>query len=223
MSGRVALFWDIDGTLLTTARAGIASLEDALEQVTGVRTSLEEATTAGLTDYAIAEAALRAAGDAGDEPRVREFLDVHGAQLHRYLGRRQGRVMPNVREILAGLQGRDDVVSMLLTGNTEAGARAKLRHYDLDGYFAGGAFCAGPGERSGIARRAVELAGQVDAAYVIGDTPHDIEAGDAIGARTIAVATGSYTPDQLAAHEPWTVLEQLPGPAEFRELIGLAR
>ena len=28
----VALFWDIDGTLLSTARAGIFSLEDALEQ-----------------------------------------------------------------------------------------------------------------------------------------------------------------------------------------------
>jgi phosphoglycolate phosphatase-like HAD superfamily hydrolase len=33
----VALFWDLDGTLLTTARAGVFSLEDALEQVTGVR------------------------------------------------------------------------------------------------------------------------------------------------------------------------------------------
>jgi phosphoglycolate phosphatase-like HAD superfamily hydrolase len=55
--------------------------------------------------------------------------------------------------------------------------------------------------------------------YVIGDTPHDIACGKAIAARTIAVATGSYDADQLAAHEPWLVLERLPGPATFRRLL----
>ncbi|MDX6473628.1 MAG: phosphoglycolate phosphatase, partial [Gaiellaceae bacterium] len=75
---KVALFWDIDGTLLTTDRAGVFSLEDALEQVTGVRADLQGMATAGMTDYAIAEAALRAVGHAADEPTVQEFLRVHG-------------------------------------------------------------------------------------------------------------------------------------------------
>jgi phosphoglycolate phosphatase len=57
---------------------------------------------------------------------------------------------------------------------------------------------------------------------VIGDTPHDIEAGAAIGARTIAVATGSYTTSELAKHAPWKVLAQLPEPAAVRVLVGLA-
>jgi phosphoglycolate phosphatase-like HAD superfamily hydrolase len=219
----IGLFWDIDGTLLTTARAGIESLEDALEAVTGVRASLENATTAGLTDYAIAEAALRSVGAAADEATVMEFLRIHGEQLGRYLGRREGRVMPNVREILQDLSSRDDVVSLLLTGNIEPGARAKLAHYGLEKFFPnGGAFCAGPGERVEIARAAAAFA-DADVSYVIGDTPHDVEAGRAIAARTIAVATGSYTAAQLEEHAPWRVLEQLPPPEEFGELVGLAR
>jgi phosphoglycolate phosphatase-like HAD superfamily hydrolase len=58
--------------------------------------------------------------------------------------------------------------------------------------------------------------------FVIGDTPYDIEAAAAITARTIAVATGGYSVDELSAHRPWRVLEQLPPPAEFLELIGLS-
>jgi phosphoglycolate phosphatase len=217
----IVLFWDIDGTLLTTARAGIFSLEDALEQVSGVRVDLDGMATAGMTDYTIAEAALAGAGHATDEAIVQRFLEVHGRQLPEYLHRREGHVMPCVREILDDLAGRGDVVNLLLTGNTEAGAAAKLAHYGLDGYFrAGGAFCVGPGERAEIARRALPLA-DGSPAFVIGDTPADVECGKAIGAWTIAVATGSYGVEALEASEPWAVVERLPEPRGFRELIGL--
>jgi phosphoglycolate phosphatase-like HAD superfamily hydrolase len=217
----VALFWDVDGTLLTTARAGVFSLEDALEQVSGVRADLQEMATAGMTDYAIAETALHAVGHPADEVTVLEFLRVHGRQLPNYLGRREGHVMPGVREVLEDLSGRNDVVNLLLTGNIEEGAYAKLRHYGLDGYFrAGGAFCTGTGERVEIARRALALADGAES-FVIGDTPADVACGRTIGARTVAVATGSYTAEQLAEHDPWRLFERLPEPCEFRALIEL--
>ena len=217
----IALFWDIDGTLLTTARAGVFSLEDALAEVSGVRADLNGMATAGMTDYSIAEAALAQVGHATDEGVVQRFLEVHGRQLPDYLHRREGNVMPGVREILADLDGRDDVANLLLTGNTEAGAAAKLAHYGLDGFFRlGGAFSVGPGERAEIARRALPFANGAEA-FVIGDTPADIECGNAIEARTIAVATGSYSVAQLAEHEPWLLLERLPEPERFRELLGL--
>ena len=222
MSPRAALLWDIDGTLLTTARAGVYSLEDALEQVSGVRMSLQEATTAGLTDYAIAQNALQAVGHPADEEAVREFLRVHGEQLGAYLDRRDGHVMPGVREVLEDLDGRDDVVNLLLTGNVEAGAWAKLRHYGLEGFFPlGGAFCTGSGERGEIAGHALALTDGAELVYVIGDTPHDIAAGKAIGARVIAVATGSYSAAELEREEPWSVLARLPRPGRFGELLGL--
>jgi phosphoglycolate phosphatase-like HAD superfamily hydrolase len=220
----IALFWDIDGTLLTTARAGVASLEDALAQITGVRVELAEVKTAGLTDYAIAEEAIRGAGVEPSEAAVMEFLRLHSAQLERYLGLRRGHVMPGVREILEDVDRRDDVANVLLTGNTEEGAWAKLRHYGLAQFFPrGGAFCAGPGERAEIARRARALVNGIEELYVIGDTPSDIAAGESIGARTIAVATGSYSLDELETHRPWRALERLPAPTAFRGLVGLTR
>ena len=141
---------------------------------------------------------------------------------------KQGRVLPNVREILETLRGRSDVRSHLLTGNTRRGARAKLTHYDLLKYFSDGAFAEDQGLRATIATCALELAtrsGPVDLqdVFVIGDTPHDVDAANAIGVKTIAVATGGYSVQELFAHGPWRVLEKLPAPVEFVRLIGVDR
>ena len=56
---------------------------------------------------------------------------------------------------------------------------------------------------------------------MIGDTPHDIRCGKAIGARTVAVAQGPFSLDELREHEPWEALERLPDPHAFRSLVGL--
>jgi phosphoglycolate phosphatase-like HAD superfamily hydrolase len=137
-------------------------------------------------------------------------------------------VLPNVREILEQLAKRQDVRSYLLTGNTRAGARAKLTHYDLIQFFPDGAFAEDTGDRASIARRALELAqrgGAIaeDGVFVIGDTPHDIDCATAIGARTIAVATGGYTLEELQAHHAWRVFTELPPPGEFLRLIDNAQ
>ena len=60
-------------------------------------------------------------------------------------------MLDGIREVLEDLEGRDDVRSYLLTGNTPAGARAKLGHYDLDRFFPDGegAFCIDHGSRVG--------------------------------------------------------------------------
>ncbi len=131
-------------------------------------------------------------------------------------------------EILEALDERSDVVSLLLTGNTAAGARAKLEHYGLARYFVGGAFCADGDDRAEIARRASRLAAErtgrpfdPEASFVIGDTPADVRCGQAIGARTVAVASGAYGIDELREHDPWLALERLPTPERFVELLSL--
>jgi phosphoglycolate phosphatase-like HAD superfamily hydrolase len=145
--------------------------------------------------------------------------------LPEYLPQRKGQVMPNVREILDATTGMPNVRSYLLTGNTRGGARAKLTHYGLFHYFPDGAFAQDARDRSTIAVRALDLAraaGPVtdESIFVIGDTPHDIECADAIGARTIAVATGGYSIEELRQHEPWRIYAELPPADEFKEVIG---
>jgi phosphoglycolate phosphatase-like HAD superfamily hydrolase len=232
----VVLFWDLDGTLLTTARAGVYALEEAAHAVLGVDLDLQGMRTSGLTDAQIAELILRESGctrlegDGGQAAQIARFLDVYGAVLPSHLPRRQGGVMPGVRAILEDLAGDGRVVNLLLTGNVEAGARAKLRHYGLDHLIWEGAFCEGPGERVLIARDAVRLATRrlgtapdPRRTYVIGDTPHDIRCARALGVRGMAVATGEYSPQELATDGAWRVLESLPAPAQFRALVELPR
>jgi phosphoglycolate phosphatase-like HAD superfamily hydrolase len=218
------LFWDIDGTLLTTAKAGVFAWEDAVRELTGREFELLHMRIAGLTDYQIAARTFETLGVAADDAFLQRFVDRYGELLPSSLPRKQGHVMPNVREILEALRERPDVRSYLLTGNTRAGARAKLTHYNLLQYFPDGAFAEDTADRASIARRALELARRAGAdlearTFVIGDTPHDIECANAIHARTIAVATGGYSLEELRPLQPWRVLAELPPPAEFLKLI----
>lgn len=221
------LFWDIDGTLLTTARAGVFALEDAAREVCGSSPDFQTLHTAGLTDAEVAALAIETCGGQPSPELVDAFLRAYERRLPDSLHRRKGQVMPGIVAVLDYLADRKDVTSLLLTGNTPAGASAKLTHYGLDGYFDGGAFCIDTGGRASIARRARELAeerlGELsdERVYVIGDTPHDIRAGKAIGARTVAVGTGPVPFDELLACEPWLAFERLPEPERFVEQLGL--
>jgi phosphoglycolate phosphatase len=218
------LFWDIDGTLLTTARAGVFALEQAAREVCGTEADLAELQTAGLTDSEVAALVIEHCGGPAEPARVSALLRAYEHHLPERLHLRRGRVLAGVEDVLRDLAARTDVTCMLLTGNTAAGARAKLTHYGLDGYFEGGAFCADGDDRVAIARGARELAngsGPPPDLFVIGDTPHDVRCGQAIGARTVAVATGSYPVSELEACDPWLVLERLPEPGRFAQRLGL--
>jgi phosphoglycolate phosphatase len=223
----IVLFWDIDGTLLTTGKAGVPAWEAAVKEVTGRDFQLSSIRVPGLTDYQIAVRTFELLGVDAEEATLRRMVARYEELLPSKLPLREGRVLPNVRETLEHLRSREDVRSYLLTGNTRGGARAKLTHYDLFHFFPDGAFAEDTGERSAIATRALELArgaGPVGehAVFVIGDTPHDIHCANAIAARTIAVATGGYTVEELERHHPWRVFAELPPVGDFMRLIDTA-
>jgi phosphoglycolate phosphatase len=220
------LFWDIDGTLLTTARAGVYAWTEALEEQVGHAVDLSAFQTAGLTDVEIAR--TLGVSHRLDPVNIETLLRSYERRLPESLTRRAGGVLPNVRPILERLRGRTDVYSGLLTGNTRAGAAAKLQHYGLAEFFQGGAFADGSDDRPAIARSALAQARKIlgliapDRVYVIGDTPHDVACGKAIGARVIAVATGGYSLDQLRTTDPWWLLPSLPEPEVFFPRLGLS-
>lgn len=221
----IVLFWDIDGTLLTTARAGVFAWEDSVRELTAKDFDLSVIRTAGMTDYQIALRTLETLGVDASASSVERLLRRYEELLPGSLPRRNGRVLDNVREILEHLRDeRQDVRSYLLTGNTRAGARAKLTYYGLAGFFSDGAFAEDTAARSTIATRALELARQAgpvgdETIFVIGDTPHDIECAKAIGAKTIAVATGGYSVEELRPYGAWRLYETLPAPGEFIRLL----
>ena len=221
------LFWDIDGTLLTTAKGGMFAWDDGVKQITGKDFQLQQLRVPGLTDYQIAAKTCELLELEPSEQLVERLVRRYEDLLPTSLPRRVGHVLPNVREILEQLRGRGDVRSYLLTGNTRGGAKAKLTHYGLVDFFPDGAFAEDTRARATIAQRAMVLARNAGPVaeqdvFVIGDTPHDIECANAIGVRTIAVATGGYSVDELREHHPWQLFEELPPPDEFMRLVGIA-
>ena len=219
------LFWDIDGTLLTTQRAGMYAWEAAASEAAGRPVDLQSLRTAGLTDYAGGREILESLGlSSGDAPLAR-LVQTYEDTLPSVLSRRQGRVLEGAREILEhACADRPDIGLYLLTGNTPAGARAKLTHYGLLDFFRGGAFSDPAGDRADIARRALAMATNgrsvaLERVFVIGDTPHDVSCGRAIGAKTIAVASGDYSTEALQAEAPWRALPALPDVDSFLALL----
>lgn len=222
------LFWDIDGTLLKTAKAGLYAFEQVIEETFQISFDFNTITAAGMTDYYIAHQVIEYATGRQPVPtEITKLITHYEKILPHHLALRQGHLTPSVKDILTYLHQQEDYVSLLLTGNTEIGAKTKLAHYGLDHFFdfSKSAFCNNSFHRTDISAQALSIVKQhyptvaPDHIYIIGDTPNDIHCGKAIGARTIAVATGRYSMEELKQHTPWWLLPVLPSPQEFVEHI----
>jgi phosphoglycolate phosphatase len=210
------LLWDIDGTLISTGAAGHRAIELATAQRFGGAGNLDGVEIAGRTDSGIAHQILAKYGEPVTEETVDKFLDLYLELLAGELPRSKGQVMPGVLELLQRAATQPDTVLGLLTGNLRRGAQLKLEHYQLWHFFAFGAFADDHHDRNQLGpfalTRARESTGkdflpvQVD---VIGDTGHDIACGKAFGARTIAIATGSWPSERLAEYAPDFIFEDL--------------
>ena len=208
MGNRLFLF-DIDGTLITSGGAGETALTSAMKTRFGVDEDLQGVILAGATDALIARALLEKHGLDVSPEYVTALLDSYLHFLGKCMPDHHGRVLPGMVPVLEALKARPDAVLALLTGNLVRGAEIKLRHYGVWDYFEFGAFADDHHDRNELGRfasaRAEEKHGESfppERIFVIGDTPKDIECGRAIGAKTVAVATGGFTRAQLEAHSP---------------------
>jgi phosphoglycolate phosphatase len=209
------LLFDIDGTLLASGGAGVRALTEATQEYFNNH-DLGGIEVAGRTDTSIARQLFARHAREFTPAAVTAFTDLYLAHLARLLPVTDGRLLPGIMPLLEALKTRDDCVLALLTGNLIRGAELKLTHYGIWHYFEFGAYADDHHDRNAlgpVARaRACDKHGHefpVERIYVLGDTPHDIACARAIGARAIAIATGGYTRDQLAAHAPDYLFDDL--------------
>lgn len=223
------LLFDIDGTLLDTRGAGGASLLDAAEEVFGVsRENLPPLDLAGATDGGVVRKLIGQAGRDWNEDLVRRYLDFYLLRLKHRMNHDSftGHLLPGISQLLPLLMGHDHVHVGLLTGNLRAGADIKLQRFGLQPHFLDGAFGDDAEDRNLLGPIAVQrlqtLTGSSYAAedvIVIGDTPKDIACAQAIGARCLAVGTGTFTAAALTAFSPWQSLDNLADTAQVRDLL----
>lgn len=201
------LLFDVDQTLISTGGAGLRALNRACLSLFGIENAIEGVSPQGKTDPAIIREILlaRIGNDFDLEARLNSILESYLSFLKEELQLSHTyRVLPGILETLQEMSGRSDVMLGLATGNIELGARMKLQPGDLNRYFTFGGFGSDSEDRTMLVRHAAEMAERKcgrrilpDDVVVIGDTPRDIEAGREAGFRTIGVATGTYSADQL--------------------------
>ena len=210
------LLFDIDGTLITSGSAGEHALKLAVKDLFGVEDDLSGIGIAGRTDGLIARQILDRYKREASAENITAFLDAYLRRLVEFLPKTKGGVLPGIVQLLEALKQRPNVALALLTGNLSRGAELKLAHYGMWAFFDFGAYADDHHDRNKLGpfaqARAVEFHGvefPANRTFVIGDTPYDIECGKAFGARTVAVATGKYTRDQLAEHHPDFLFDDL--------------
>ena len=210
MSMRHLVLFDIDGTLLSTNGHGVRAMMVAYTSVWGRDPSHVEYRMSGKTELGISHELLALLGFSREEVErgLPQFWERYPLELRNHIDAATTTVHPGVRELVGTIGARDDMVLGLLTGNCEDAAQVKLEVAGLNG-FQLGIYGAHHEQRDALGPLAVETAQRLfghrfegKSIAIIGDTPNDIACGRAIGARTIAVATGRMDLDTLARHEP---------------------
>lgn len=221
------LLFDIDGTLINAGGAGQAAMEAAMDQQFGANQPVTGISTAGRTDRAIAMDLFEYHGVEVNDANWSKYQNCYFDLLPHSLRTHEGQVLPGVVELIERLSSRNDLSLGLLTGNFAQGAKLKLEFYGLDRHFSFGGFGDQHLDRDDVAREAYAVVRhqipQVDSreVWVIGDTPHDIRCGRAIGANVLAVATGVFTVDQLEQHEPDLCLRNFSQPDLWLQSLGI--
>lgn len=222
------VLFDIDGTLITSGGAGEHALRLALKERFGIVDDLRDIEIAGKTDSGITRRILKKHGLEQSMENISAFYDTYLHFLAQQLPVKKGRLLPGILELLEAIKALPDVAMALLTGNLSRGAELKLTQYGLWDYFEFGAFADDHQDRNQLGRfaqsRALDKHGvefDVHRTFVIGDTPHDIDCGRAFGAKTAAIATGNFSREQLATHQPDFLFDDLSNVQEVIARLGL--
>lgn len=203
-----AYLFDIDGTLLRSRdRIHVDSVAASVQRVTGFEVTLAGILLHGSTDTAILREACNQAGVPPEifESRAEAILEA----MRQTVAERRHELdlirMPGVEESLRHLARRGALLG-LATGNLEMIGWIKVEQAGLREWFRFGGFSDHFPVRAELiaqaAKKAREMAGAEATVCVVGDTPRDIQAARANFLPVIAVATGRYSFDELAEHQP---------------------
>jgi phosphoglycolate phosphatase len=213
------ILFDIDGTLLLSGRAGLRAMTRTFHATFGIADAFAGESFGGRTDSYLVSKALQVHGlpdtQEAHERFRRNYIPMLAEEIE-HPGTGHKGLMPGARELLEALGDHDHLHLALLTGNYREAAEVKLQHFELWDFFEWGAFSDDAADRNAlvpIARSRAEtydIPGEaIERVIVIGDTPHDIECARVAGAKSIAVATGGFTVEQLRDAGADEVLQDL--------------
>jgi phosphoglycolate phosphatase len=202
---RIAVLFDIDGTLIISGGAGAESWRRAFDEIYGIPADIGAFTDTGMTDPEVGRLTFK--GALGRDPSDEEFAKLLDRRLH-YLRlavreSKDYRVLDGVQESINDLLGKGYLLG-IVTGNVEPAAHVKLHRSNLNRFFSFGGYGSDSADRGELTHCAVGRANLVYGAMlrhsqcvIIGDTPHDAEAAHAVGIPCVGVASHNFDEDQL--------------------------
>lgn len=220
MGARKLFFYDIDGTILSTAKAGLISFLDTVEELFDKKIQ-RDVDFSGQTDKGIFIRLMkRYAVNLDTETAWEKFKRGYIERMKLKAAAKEGWTLhPFVRESIELVQKRG-AAAALLTGNIEDCAKIKLQAMLPGLSFQTGGFADDAVHRDEIAAAALAKAQKTfnedfhpSDVYVIGDTPKDVQCARHINVKAVAVSTGNYSYDELLECEAdYTLrsLEELP-------------
>ena len=224
-----AVFFDMDGTLVENSKLMPAAFQQAFAAA-GYEIDIQNWRGSGCTDYEVMDKYL--ADYPLREEEKEELKEQIAANVQQIVISRvrnsELKALPGAAELVRKLN-RAGIRPGLLTGNMEVIVGPKLESAGMSrsDFFYGGFGDHSP-YRAETARRAIASAAaffgrEIDPtrALIIGDTPNDIACARAVGAAVLAVATGRFSTDQLAACEPDYLLPDLTDHSAFFKIIGI--
>lgn len=210
------LIFDLDGTLLDVFGYHVAGVEKVVKQIWNVLDQLPKSKRYGIPQ----KETIRNICEAGGVPEVKinrhlqRAMTMLTSEMQRTLPQDLTKyLLPGSIELLDELADRQDVYLSLATGTIGPTAKILLTRSGLKKYFPVGAFGHEVFSRQDLVRLALERSCEhygLDETQIrvvtIGDAPSDIEAGRSIGARTVSVASSSFSPDELTRFSPDVLL-----------------
>lgn len=220
------IWFDIDGTLLHT-RVGHEAFRLALLEIFECEDDLSTVTFAGNTDLQVLLDMVEKHGlcPSTAHARAPDFFAVMTRHLDLGLHNEKPQPVPGAIDLITTLSDHPHFIFGLITGNARACAEAKLRHAGFHHAFPHGGYGDEHHDRDILARRALESLQRhhpnrsLPPGLLIGDTPKDIQAARTIGARSLGVASGSYTSEALLQAGADRVVEHLDPTPDLLEWI----
>ncbi len=204
---RLAILFDIDGTLIISGGAGAASWRMAFDELYGIPADIGQFTDTGMTDPDVGRQTFVAV--LHRQPSRAEFAKLLERRLH-YLYQtvadsKDYRVLDGVEELLPRLLDEGYLLG-IVTGNLEAAAHIKLHRAKLNRFFSFGGYGSDSTDRGELTRIALQRAALVygealgpEQCIVVGDTPHDVEGAHGTGIACVGVASHNFNAEQLRA------------------------
>ncbi len=220
------VLWDIDGTLTRSFGAGRRAMEAAGRDLFGDEFTLGEIEMSGWTDLMIWREVVRINGiDAEELPSFRRLYEKR--LRNEFESRARPALMPGVRDLHERLGGVDGLVQGLLTGNFPETGRMKIAYAGLDpDRFVVCAWGHDADSRRELVPIAIDrhhaTTGEriePERVVIIGDTPRDVDCARHNGCRSIAVATVTFSIEELRDARPDLAVESLEDGERIVEFI----